>query len=61
MKTKTSTAGNVLSALKNRTNISEPKKGVNLLNIVQKLTEKRAGLMDTQVEEGDKGGDKKSK
>lgn len=61
MKTKTSTAGNVLSALKNRTSISEPKKGVNLLNIVQKLTEKRAGQMDTQVEGNDKGDEKKSK
>lgn len=61
MKTKTSTAVNVLSALKNRTSIPEPKKGVNLLNIVQKLTEKRAGLMDTQVDGGEKGDTKNSK
>lgn len=58
MKIKNKATDNVLSALKNRTNISAPKKGVNLLDIVQKLTEKRAGQMSTQVD-GDSNGDEK--
>lgn len=46
MKNKLNAADSVMSALKNRTNISEPKKGVNLLDIVQKLTDKRAAQKD---------------
>lgn len=46
-----STVESVLSTLRTRENVGNVKKGVNLLNIVQKLSQKRAKASDEETSE----------